>query len=190
MAPPDELGDKRRQHPHSCAFVMTFGGDLHTGEFFNSTAVGWLLRLLFFPSGILSLLLIALLLDRGPGKATAKASTSDDECNEHSDSDRSFPAGLEKELERICNALKIGRQRQKDLELSGRIDSASCGYCLGEGGGCFGYVQLPCGHFHHAQCVRRALSQKLFKCADCGDTIVNVECALQKLKSSQGRYIV
>lgn len=193
MPHPDELRDPRPQYFSTAAFAMTLGGDLHTGEFFNSSAVGWLLRLLFFPSGILSLLLIGLLLDRRCQRMSAKTSTSDDEHDEHderSDSDKLFAAELEKELERVCYGLKIGKQRQKDLELCGRIDSTSCGYCLGEGGGCFGYVQLPCGHYHHTQCVRRALRHKLFKCADCGDAIVNIECALRNQKGSYGRYIV
>lgn len=191
MEHPDERRALQLQNRTSDASAMSLGGNLETGEFFNSSAVGWLLRLLFFPSGVLSLILIGLLLERGSRKVGANANTGDvDPDRQSEDVEKAFVAELERELERMCNALKIGKQRQKDLELCGRIDSSSCGYCLGEGGGCFGYVQLPCGHFHHAQCVRRAFGLRLYKCADCGDIIVNVECALRNLRNGQGRHTV
>lgn len=155
---------------------MVLGGDSETGDFFTSTAVGWLLRLLFFPSGILSLLLIGLILHRGNNKRVKGDDAG--ERDGKGGKEKMIFSALEKELERMCNGLAVGKQRQKDLELCGRIDSSSCGYCLGEGGDSFGYAQLPCGHFHHVQCVRRALRLRIFKCADCGDAIVNFDAIM------------
>lgn len=84
---------------------------------------------------------------------------------------------MEEDIERICSSLKVQRMVQRELEKCGRIDSNSCGYCLGEGVDS-GYVKLPCGHYHHRSCVKFALRKGIIKCADCGDCIVKSKLLL------------
>lgn len=151
---------------------MRTQGGAKDGLFFDSSPVGWLMRLLFFPSGVISLFLIILLLKR------AQVNSKDERTlrNEAEDRDQSSAALRPKRMDdkrvrRLLDSLRIDRRRQKELQLSGRIDENSCGYCLGEGPLSLGYVQLPCGHFHHGHCFRRALRMNLIRCADCGDRI-------------------
>lgn len=180
--------------------------------FFDSGAFGWFLRLLFFPSGIVTLILIILLLKRSQHEH--RVAPLPNEPNSHGlhssggDMMTSLTVGrredvrmdgmkskamsvfqisvpksdFDKEIERMCSSLKVERGMQRELESCGRIDSNSCGYCFGEGGA-GGYVKLPCGHYHHSSCVRFAMRRGIVKCADCGDNILNLDKLLETIRS-------
>lgn len=159
---------------------MRAKGGPNDGPFFDASPMGWLMRLLCFPSGIITLILVVLLLKRSP-TSNANGKNGHADCR----SGRQGSRVPEKHLRRIFDSMRLARQRQRELELSGRIDENSCGYCLGEGPKTLGYVQLPCGHFHHGHCFRRALEMGLMRCADCGDHIPDLDTVIVRKDSHQ-----
>lgn len=177
-------GQVQKQHDGLSKRAMRSPGDDRHGLFFDSTAMGWFLRLLFFPSGIITLILVLFLLKRGQQDHRVDGQTGQESemyLSTGSDYRVSIPKiDYDREIEQICKSLKVERHLQRELELCGRLDSNSCGYCLGEG--CFGgYLKLPCGHYHHRSCVRQAMRVGLVKCIDCGDSIINVEKLVDNL---------
>lgn len=164
--------------------MMRTPNDDRDVAFFDSSAVGWILRLLFFPSGVITLLLVVFLFKRtqqGHGGDVGVREKREVSLSAKSGAHFAVPKiDFDREIERVCSSFKIDGQLQRDLELCGRLDSNSCGYCLGEG--TFGgYVKLPCGHYHHRSCVRQALCMGVTKCIDCSDAILNVENFVETL---------
>lgn len=140
-----------------------------TTRIFDNSALGWLLSLLFFPSGIISLALIVVLLKRGDMK-TAEEEQKDKIMRAGRlkiQSEKTVRKLRGEEIQRILLEHRVERGTQRELEKSGKINSETCGYCMGSGVG-NPYIHLPCGHFHHARCVKSALEQNLSACADCG----------------------
>lgn len=137
-------------------------------SFFDSSAIGWLMRLLFFPTGIISLALAVIFLKRGPR-------TADNEKNVKKAArlrirESSLRRLRSDEVKRVCKEYALPRKRQADLEKNGVLDGYKCGICMG-GETKKRYLQLPCGHFQHTICMNDALEQDLATCPECGWSI-------------------
>lgn len=136
--------------------------------FFENTAVGWLLRLLFFPSGIVSLGLAVFFLKRGPVSPDNEGNVK--KAGRLRLRENTLRRLQSEEIIRVCKEYALPRKRQADLLKNGVLDGYKCGLCMG-GDQKKRYLQLPCGHFHHAECMNDALEQDLATCPECGWSI-------------------
>lgn len=137
-------------------------------EFFDASAVGWLMRLLFFPSGIISLALALFFLSRKPQEFSTENNVK--KAAHLRLQDNSLRKLYSEEIHRLCKEYGLPRKRQLDLQKNSVLDEYKCGLCIG-GDIKKKYMQLPCGHFHHVHCMKDALEQDLATCPECGWSI-------------------
>lgn len=127
-------------------------------EIFDKTAVGWVLRVMFFPSGFVCLLLVLILLKRsevnGKNKDKEGVVKKAARYRQNKSSGRRLS---ECEIERVMEEYLTRRRGQEE---------GQCGICLGRLK--WFCIQLPCGHYHHGVCMKEALRQDVTTCADCG----------------------
>lgn len=132
--------------------------------FFDDSATGWFLRLLFFPHGLIPLLLaIYLLTHRRPvdNQATIKKAAR------LRIRDGSLRRLHSHEIKQLCNTYSLSKKAQNALVKDGVLHPSTCGLCLGNA--CkTRFLQLPCSHYFHVRCLQEALEQDLASCAECG----------------------
>lgn len=137
-------------------------------SFFDPSPVGWLMRLLFFPTGIISLTLTIIFLMRGSrGLDNEKNVKKAGRLRLREGSLRRLRSD---EIKLVCKEYMLPRKRQADLEKNNVLDGYKCGLCMG-GQTKRRYLQLQCGHFQHTVCMNDALEQDLATCPECGWSI-------------------
>lgn len=139
--------------------------------YFNDTAVGWLMKMLFFPSGIISLGLALFFLARKAPEASNEKNIK--KAGHLLLQDNSLRRLNSDEIHRLCKEYALPRKRQVELQKNGVLDGYKCGLCIG-GDVKKKYLQLPCGHFHHVYCLEDALEQDLATCPECGWSIKSI----------------
>lgn len=137
---------------------------------FGTSAVAWFLQLLFFPSGLVTVMAMIAILKR------SKYQIREDEKITKAARLQQRTSSLRRlrddEIEKVCSEYRIGMREQSALQRNGTIQENSCGVCMGIGKG--GYLQLPCGHYGHVRCVKQALQQDIATCADCGFSVKSI----------------
>lgn len=128
-------------------------GHASSEKLFDASAVGWLLRLLFFPSGLVTLSFAVFLLRRAP-RAPEAAVRQAARLRLEGTLRRLRPD----EVARVCEQYALPR--------AARLAHDACPLCIGGGSGRF--AQLPCAHVMHVGCLRDALKQDLATCPECG----------------------
>lgn len=131
-------------------------------KYFDTSPSGILMRLLFFPSGLVTLLVVIMLLRRLPTeedpkvKKAARLRLSDG-------TQRRLSAD---EINRVCAQYAITRGNQASMEKEGSLKKDECPLCMSGGTGRF--AGLPCGHYMHLECLKAALEQDFANCPECG----------------------
>lgn len=134
---------------------------------FGRSAVAWFLQLLFFPSGLVTVMVMIAILKRSEYQLREDDKIS--KAGRLQQRTSSLRRLRDDEIEKVCKEYRIGMREQSALQRDGTIQANSCGVCMGTGTG--GYLQLPCGHYAHVRCMRQALQQDIATCADCGFSV-------------------
>lgn len=138
-------------------------------ETFGHGPTAWLLRLLFFPSGIITLTLLLIVLRRH--ESTGEESSKIKAAGRLTIREGGLRALRPDEIKRVCTEYAVSSRRLGELEKMEQGDGIGsiCGFCLDIQK--YKLLQWPCGHIHHAKCVKEALQQDIATCADCGWSI-------------------
>lgn len=131
----------------------------------------WIVSLFVFPSGIISVIIMLLIVRRSE-KPLKRAEENVKKAAGLRIQVSTLRRLREDEISKVCKQFQLSSRRRAELQRAGKIDKYSCGMCMGEGRGAF--LQLPCGDLHHVGCMKRGLQQDLATCADCGFSVKSV----------------
>lgn len=135
------------------------------GQAFDTGPLGWLLTVLFYPCGVLGLVVALYFQFRTDLDAedARKVVRRTEDVGAELGGRRALSRG---EIKRFCSQHLICHSKQVELEEGGELTDTTCLMCLDAPTKRGRYwIEFPeCGHRYHASCVRESLEHDVSRC--------------------------